>query len=746
MSINNGQDVQFELNKLLQIIFRKKWLIFICIVLAVSMAVVFNLLNKPVYRAQAVIVFEEQQSSNSIINPYKSTFNKSFITNQLQEIRSRSLAEQVYQSLPQGIINTFSLPQEQPLNFDKDRYLTRKIQNTIFVSAVPSSDVIKISAEAYTPIAAKVIANTVAEIFQARNLNAKKEKTINVREIIEDQLSKFKNQLDSAETALKTFKERSGVTVIAREAEEIQKRLTDAEIVYNKSITDLNSAKERLGFIQQKLAQERKDLQPSITNITSPWTRKLKQQLVDLQEQYTKLQLQGYSDNHSMMVEITAKMQHTKNNLLKESLKIASGESVIDPISQIQKYMEESISLEIEIHTFEAQERTLRAVINGYKRGLNTLPNKELRHARLARDKDVNEKIYNMLLQKKEEAKISEAEKVGNVRIIDPAKARLIPYRPHKKLNLLIGAVLGFVFGISLTLMIERFDDTIKTEDEAEHITELSVLGSLPTIKTKIKSTYLKKIKKKQGKKTIDLITKLITYYDPYSLESEAFQYVRRNLLLNGLNKDIQTLLVTSANPNEGKSTITANLAITSAQSGLKTLLIDADLRRPVMHIFFQKNKEPGLTDFLVSEKSNIESTNVDNLDLLSSGVIPTDSSEIFVTLSKMGFIQELKNQYDVIFIDTPPVNIFNDAGIISPLVDGSILVVKARKTLAKDVFKSKQILRKKQGNIVGLVINHLDSKNNYSKYFEYYRTDINGKRNFDNWNKSKVKHKQPAI
>ena len=265
----------------------------------------------------------------------------------------------------------------------------------------------------------------------------------------------------------------------------------------------------------------------------------------------------------------------------------------------------------------------------------------------------------------------------------------------------------------------------MKSEEDAERVTALNVLGNLPTIKTKIKRVSLKNIKKIQGSKSVELITKLITFYDPYSVESEAFQYVRRNLLLNGLHKDIQTILVTSANPNEGKSIITSNLAITTAQSGLKTLLIDADLRKPVLHILFQQNKEPGLTDFLVSEKSNIASTKIENLDLLSSGVIPTDSSEIFVTLSKMGFIKELKNQYDVIFIDTPPVNIFNDAGIISPLIDGAILVVKARETLAKDIFKSKQILRTKHGNIIGLVINQLDSKNDYSKYYEYYRSDF---------------------
>ena len=728
MSIKTQQDIQFDLNKLILILLRRKWFILGCILITIFGAFGYNHFYRPIYRAQTTIVFDQQNSSSSIINPFRNIINKSFIINQMEEIKSRSLAEEVMHSLPQGILNTFSLPKNQSPDFDKESYITYLLQQKISVRAIPNSEVIKIAAEAYTPIAAKVIANTISEVYQQRNLDVKRKETTNVRKIIDNQLLTFKGQLDSSEIALKTFKERSGVTVIEKEAEEIQKRLTEAEIVYNKTISDLSAAKGRLGFIQKKLAQERKDLQPSITKITSPWTKKLKQQLVDLQEQYTKLQLQNYSNNHPIMQKLGDKIKRTKKNLLKESLKIASGENIVDPISQIQKFMEESISLEIEIQTFKAQERTLRAIINSYKNNLHTLPNKELRHARLSRGKQVNEEIYRMLLQKKEEAKITEAEKVANIRIIDIAKTPTIPYRPHKRLNLFIGAVLGFILGISLTFVIELLDDTIKTVEEAERVTELSVLGTMPTIKTKIKNVNLKLVKKQQGKKAVELITKLITFYDPYSVESEAFQYIRRNLLLNGLNKDKQTILVTSANPNEGKSIITANLAITTAQSGLKTLLIDADLRRPVLHIMFQMNKKPGLTDFLVSEKSNIASTKVENLDLLSSGVIPKDSSEIFVTLSKMSFIQELQNQYDVIFIDTPPVNIFNDAGIISPLIDGSVFVIKARKTLAKDIFKAKQILRKTKSNIIGLVINNLDSDNSYSKYYEYYQKDFAGK------------------
>ena len=815
--MKSNQQEPFELKKMLRMIHRRKWLILGCLIGALSPIIGYNHFSIPIYMANTTIVFEEQQGAAASINPFRVSLNQSFIINQIEEIKSLSLLEEVVKALPLSIINSFQLPKEPNPAFNNEEYIAKQIQKRISVSSIPNSEIIKIEVEANSPIAAKVIANTIADVLKKRNLQVRREETINVREIIEEQLETFKGQLDSAEISLKNFKEQSKVTAIEREAEEIFRRITEAEVVYNQTKTNLDATTKRLSFIQSKLAKERKDLVPTITDITSPWAQMLKQQLVELEVQYTNLKVQNYSDDHPKMLKLKEQIEQTKNNLKHESLKIAAGENIVDPISQIQRYMEESIALEIEIHTYRAQERTLQKVINDYRKNLNTLPNKELRLAQLLRKKEVNEKIYMMLLEKREDAKIAEAEKVGNIRIIDPAKINNVPIKPRKVLNLMIAIILGSTIGIGIALLLESLDDSVKTVEEAEQIIGLNVLGTIPKIRSSIKN--IEDSEKRNGKKSSEIISELITMHNPKSPESEAFRSLRTNLQFSGIDTPLKTILFTSSEPSEGKSLIIANLSITAAQMGLKTLLIDLDLRKPVLHTLFQTNKGPGLIDIIFAKenmkhktnystplsdqenilndldivdiiiskrivtsetshlvpmcnqeqisddldttdsnqcdgaktnperteqhinskdshmynraaflesaiKNTISSTNIANLDLLTCGTIPPNPSEILASKAVKNLFIILKNQYDAIFIDTPPINVVTDAGILSSIVDGSILVVKAGTSSQKDIQRAKGLLQRAQSKIIGIVLNYVVAQDGYSNYHYYYFTD----------------------
>ena len=219
------------------------------------------------------------------------------------------------------------------------------------------------------------------------------------------------------------------------------------------------------------------------------------------------------------------------------------------------------------------------------------MPHKELRLAQLLRDKQVNETIYTMLLQKREEAKIAEAERVGNIRIIDPAKIPDKPVKPRKVLNLILGFILGSIMGVGMVFFLEYLDNSVKTTEEAEKLTELSMLGTIPKIRTSLKNETIKELKRKGDKQASEMISRLVTEHNPKSPESEAFRTLRTNLQFTGIDSPVKTVLITSSNPGEGKSLITANLSITTAQMGLKTLLIDADLRKPILHLLFRRGQ-----------------------------------------------------------------------------------------------------------------------------------------------------------
>lgn len=750
-----------DLEKVLQILFKRKWLIIICLIVALVPIIIYNRTTRPIYEASTTIVFEDQKGPAASINPFKVSLTKSYITNQIEEIKSRSLAQEVAAALPPGIINTFPLPENRSPNFNITNFIAGQIKKNISATPVVNSEIIVIHVNAYSSIAAKVIANTVAEMLKERNLTVRREETNNVRKIVDEQLVSFKKQLDSAEVALKNFKEQSKVTVIDREAQEIYHRITEAEVSYNQSRANLDAAKKRLDFIQNRLKKERQDLVPSITKITSPWAQKLKDQLVDLEVRYTTLKVQNYDDNHPKMIELQQQIDQTKANLKEESLKIAAGENIVDPITQIQKYMEESIALEIEIETYRAQERTLSEVIQNYKMNLSKLPDKELRLAQLLRDKEVNEKIFTMLLEKREEAKIAEAERLGNIRIIDPAQIPGSPISPRKLLNLIIGFMLGISLGVGCTFILEFMDTSVKTIDDAEAITQLSVLGTIPKIRLNAQKILVPNSNGSNGNKKSDLSVQLITHHNSKSPESEAFRTLRTNLQFSSIDSSLKTILITSSGPSEGKSVIISNLSITTAQMGLKTLLIDADLRKPTINSLFKLRREPGLINMLTKTSTSvfqqkstenrvqidmqtteriIHSNVIANLDILTSGTIPPNPSEILASKAMHEIVENLKPKYDVVFIDSPPINVVTDAGILGNLLDGVVLVLKSGSTNKKEIVRAKELLNKSRGKILGLIINYATARDGYSNYNYYYHYIENNKNNTTTRKRIKLK------
>ncbi|NLX64745.1 MAG: CpsD/CapB family tyrosine-protein kinase [Clostridiaceae bacterium] len=224
----------------------------------------------------------------------------------------------------------------------------------------------------------------------------------------------------------------------------------------------------------------------------------------------------------------------------------------------------------------------------------------------------------------------------------------------------------------------------------------------------------------------------IITHNNPKSPVSEAYRVLRTNIQFSGVDKPLKTILVTSAGPMEGKTTTIANLAVIFAQCGSKVLLIDTDLRRPMLHKVFMLLNEKGLTNLLTSQKdyvSFIRHDVVNNLDVLTSGTIPPNPSELLSSNAMKSFIEKVKNNYDIILMDSPPVVSVTDASIISTYADATILVVKSGKTEIEAVKRAKELLEKINANIIGVVLNNIDKKAIGSNYYPYYYYSDDGKK-----------------
>lgn len=753
--------VQFDFNLLRSTLWKRKWIFISCILGVLIPIFFYNQKATPVYESKTSIIYERFNGAMSE-NPNSRPIDRNILNNVLEEIKSNAFIEEVVRALPEEVKNSYKLPNKRPPDFNIIACLTKIIRKNIDAVNIANSDVIEIRTKASSMIAARELARTVTDVLKQRNLKIRQETMSNVRKLIEEQLAIYAERLKQSEETLREYKEKDKVTYLDQESFEILKRITEAEIFYNKALANRESSENRLNFIKSKLLKEQKELIPLVTETTSPMIRRLKEELIDLEIEYSKLKVQNYPENHPKMLELNSQIKLTKQRLTDESLKITQGENVIDPLSQIQQLMEEIIQLQIEIETYRAQEKASRQILKDYDKELNAVPEKELILMRLVRERDVNEKLYVLLMEKREEARINEAENLGNIRELDPPQLPDKPIWPKKLLNIVLGVFLGIILSFCLIVVVEIFDKRLKSPEQISKVLGFKTIGNIPKLKSPVEAAA-----RSMDNHSVTLTDKatnekLIWNFNSLSLENEAFRKLRTNLQFRGLGTSLRTLLVTSSIPAEGKSLIASNLAISIAQLGLKILLIDADFRKPSLHQYFNQENNQGLVELLQasqtfittdlqknhfipaksvnsensatqsprwSDKSDlildfikkekiINTTLQNNLDLISAGKIKQDSAEMMAIPFLNYLIEAFKQKYDIIILDSPPANIFADASLISSLVDMVLLVVKTEVNTEIDLRNTKDIFKQSQAKNLGLVINYAEENHNYSKYY----------------------------
>lgn len=757
---------QVDFRSFLKSIWQRKWLMLSCIIGVLLVVIFLNQRTIPIYEARTTIVYERFTGAMNNNNDSR-PLDKNVITNAIEEIKSYSLVEDVIKVLPPEVLESFPLPERRPAPFDRDKYLITYILRNLQVENVTNSDVIEIRTRANTAKTAMVLAQTITEVLKTRNVKLRQATISNVRELIENQLGFYETRLKATEEALRNYKEQGGITYIDQESVEILKRITEAEVLYNKAFASRDAAQKRLKFIQDKLAQERKDLLPLITATSSPMVKRLKEELIDLEVQYTKLKVQNYGDDHPKMVALKSQIDMTRQRLTDETLKITRGEENLDPLSQIQRLMQDLFDTEIEVQTFQSQENALQQIIKEYQYDLKSVPEKELMIARLLRDKDVDHKIYTLLTEKREEARINEAEKFGNIRVLDSPQLPQRPIWPDKALNLVLGLLFGLMLSVGVVTVLELTDKRLKTLAAIKNASDIQVLGSIP--KLNFDTNGLSGSERRRATDgNITLSPELIANQTEATAMSESFRTLRVNLQFSGLGDTTRSLLLTSSFPGEGKSMIAANLGVSLATINLKTLLVDADLRKPRLGQIFNAASGPGLAELLqrlsepevfatkskstsgghpkndairseklildesqmiervldfVKREKVIQPTQIQGLDLLPAGNPTPGVIDLLVSPVLNPIITALTKVYDVVLFDTPPLQVVLDASVLGKMVDGVVLVVKAGVNTEESLTLVRETLERTHAKILGLITNYTHVNPNYAQYYSQSRS-----------------------
>ena len=368
----------------------------------------------------------------------------------------------------------------------------------------------------------------------------------------------------------------------------------------------------------------------------------------------------------------------------------------------------------------------IKEEIAAITRKISALAQREMEYNRLKKEVEANRKIHDMLRERLEEVRISEAEKVSDVSIIDPAMIPADPINTQSTLSIPLGAFLGLIMGLILAIIVENLDASIGTMEDVENIIKLAVLGVIPSVLTDMppEKNILKRISRKiMSRWNLDPETeryvRLLVFHKPSSPIAESFRNIRTNIMQKNPPK---TVMITSSHPKEGKTSLVTNLCLTISQEGQKVLLVASDMRRPAISNTFGISSTPGLSDILTGTATLddsvkglsdmimgnmqmdelIASPAMKNLWILPSGKIPSYPAELLSSKEMDRLIEEMTSKYDIVVFDAPPVLVVTDAGILAPKMDKIVLIYEIGKTARHALARSKTQLEAVDGKIAG--------------------------------------------
>ena len=387
-----------------------------------------------------------------------------------------------------------------------------------------------------------------------------------------------------------------------------------------------------------------------------------------------------------------------------------------DPAGAVDNMVSSLVEAEAEYRTAMARRTALESALGTLEDGLTDLPVLEYELARLERNRTVSENIYILLRTKFEEIRIAEVGQIGNVTIIDTALPGLM-ILPTTQKNLMMGLLVGLALGIGVVFLLHQLDVTVRTPDQLEKL-GITVIGVIPKNATARKDMV-----------SIVLVDK------PVSPDSEAFRDLRTSMDFVKVGESVRKVLITSCGPREGKSTTATNLSVAEARTGKKVLLIDCDLRRPMLHKVFGLSKKPGFTELVAGKASLddcIHETIEPNLFLLPSGHLPHNPAELVGAAAASKFFDTFLPRFDMVIIDAPPVALVTDAMVMAPSVDTVLLVTRAGEVQTKVVATVWQKMERTGCHMAGAVLNGFEPDRGYSgiNYYTYryrysYRKDI---------------------
>jgi succinoglycan biosynthesis transport protein ExoP len=574
---------------------------------------------------------------------------------------------------------------------------------SLSVKRVLNSRLMDVSFESTNPLLAAQIVNAHIKNFIEQNFQSRYEATTRASTWLTDQLSELKIRVEKAEDARITYERQNQIWALDGDKQNVTtQRMADL----NKELTDVQSERMRKQSLFEFAKAGDMDSVPQIRD--NPVVQDLFRKRTEFYAQYTDA-LNQYGPNFPKVLRLQSQLKEIEAAAEKEKKGVIA-------------------RLDSEYREARQREELLTQALDQQKVQVNQMSERMVQYSILKREAEANKALYDGLLTKLKEAGISAGLRSSNIRVVDPAMVPQYPARPAKTRNIALSILVGLVGGIGLALLREYMDNTVKSPDDIESLARLPSLAVVPAFTEPNGDRSRVKLLKGASTNGHNTRIELVAQHLPKSQMSEAFRALRTALLLSQADHPPQVILVTSALPREGKTTAAANLAVTLAQLGDRTLLVDADLRKPGVGRLLNlgSGKYAGLSSYLAGVSSldlvTIQHPAIPNLSAIPTGPLPPNPADLLSSHKLSDAIAELRTKFKFIVIDSPPIMAATDAVILSVKADGVLLVVRSGETPKEAFVRSRDLLLSVKAHLLGVVLNAVDSTApDYYYSYRYY-------------------------
>jgi succinoglycan biosynthesis transport protein ExoP len=695
----------------LLILRKHQWLILSFMLAVVTIVAIATFRMQPVYVATARIEIDRE---NANILPFQGADSYDYMmdldnyietqskiltseTLALQTIRNGGLTARPEFSSPSGPSEAVAIGslanQKRPPELGE-------FLGSLSVKRVPSSRLMDVSFESTDPQLAARIVNAHINTYIEQNFRSKYESTTQASTWLADQLGELKIKVQKSEDARIAYERQNQIWTLDDKQNITSQRLADV----NKELTEAQSERMRKESLYEFAKSGNLDAVPQVQG--SAGLADLIKKQSDASAQYTD-ELSQYGPNFPRVQRLQTQLKELDDRIEKEKKKIVD-------------------VLESDYREARQREELLTKALDQQKAETNQMAEKLVEYNILKREAEANKTLYEGLMTKLKETAISQGLRSSNIRVVDPAMIPSTPARPAKTRNVTLAFLVGLVGGIGLALMREYLDNTVKTPDDIETLARLPSLAVVPQFAgsngNAKKHRLLQGLAANGHEKRIELVAQHL----PKSQMSEAFRALRTSILLSQADHPPQVILVTSALPREGKTTAAANLAVTLAQLGDSTVLVDADLRKPGVGrlLNLSGGKYAGLSSYLAGVSSldlvTVPHPAIPNLAAIPTGPLPPNPADLLSSHKLADAIAELRKKFKFIVIDSPPIMAATDAVILSVQTDGVLLVVRSGETPKEAFTRTRDLLNSVKCRILGVVLNAVDS--NAPDYYYSYR------------------------